>query len=151
LYSVRKAVRRPLYDRRIADVSWKRPVVAVNGRVPVISALVRSAIEKQGLTGAVFHPFDQAGVHFYLATSRSLGTMLIRSNEVLGLRGTCGECGIPQWDAYFGPLRYSRAEWQGEDFIHSAFEEGPVYSQRACQLLKSFEKQVTQVSPVCLE
>jgi hypothetical protein len=140
----------PDYDRRVR-VEWKEPIVMLNGQVPMVCASVRDAIGREGLSGALFHAFDQEGQYSYLATSRRLGKLLVRTDEVLGLRGTCEECGLPHWEVNFGPLRYARADWMGEDFIYSAFEEGPLYSSRAFEVLKSFDNSVSRVSPVYLE
>lgn len=39
------------------------------------------------------------------------------------LDGNCPQCGRVQYDAFFGPVRYRRDEWNGEDVVYSCFSD----------------------------
>jgi hypothetical protein len=75
----------------------------------------------------------------------------VHEDEVFNYRGTCSVCGGPIFDMYFGPLRYSKSCWAGQDVIQSSFHSANVYSRRAAQALMKLDKGITRYAPVFLE
>ena len=78
--------------------------------------------------------------------------MIIRETEdFLDYRGWCEGCDHPKFRMLFGPLRYPKANWQGQDIVNEPFCNSNVYSHKAFELLKSFNKQITKFEPIILE
>jgi hypothetical protein len=52
---------------------------------------------------------------------------------------------------FFGPLRYHREEWAGDDVVRCDFLSRNVYSQKARKLLSAQEKKIISDGIVLLQ
>ncbi len=135
---------------RVGKVKSKKATLAVNGSCEIVSAAAKAAIEAD-LAGAVFTPFDEQDSYFLIRSRMDLGPLVLREEEFLNLRGTCQQCGDPMFDIFFGPLRYPRTRWNGDDIVGSHFAIGNLYSPKAYRVLKSLEPSIMRMAPVVLE
>jgi hypothetical protein len=145
--------RRPVvrdFTKRVARVKTKHKVVMVGVWALVVHRSVKQSVEG-ALRGGVFHPFDQAGEYYYLTAARELEQQVIRAEDGINIRNACPSCGRIEYDVFFGPLRYRREGWNGDDVSYSYFMDTLVFTQRAYELLLSFEHTVKRSEPVVLE
>lgn len=138
-------------DPAVDRVKSKRRVLSVNGDLPIFAREVCQAIDRAGLKGASFQLFDRADSFFYVEASSRLAAPIFRPDEVLGLAGSCAACGRPSFRVRFGPLRFSRVEWSGDDFVWCDLICGLVYSKAAEALLRQHESKISRGNPVVLE
>jgi uncharacterized OB-fold protein len=141
----------PDYNFRVPHANPKKPFVNVNGEVPIFSYEVVQAFKRNNLKGAVFFPFDNEESYFYLKPDSEFSKMIVRENEALNLKGVCEECGRPFFDMFFGPCRYKKEEWNGDDFVMCPFHRFILFTPRAFEILKSFDKKIFLGPPAYLE
>jgi hypothetical protein len=129
---------------RARSAELTSPIVFVNNQFPIVSLQFRNAIREAGLKGAELRPFDIREQSFYLSARSGVGELDVRLDEFLGYRGQCDNCGWHLYDMHFGPQRYRRANWNGDDFVWTDVRCGDVlYSKRAYRVLKSMSPSVT--------
>jgi len=124
---------------RVPEVKSKKPLHSVNGQFKIVSAEVKSAIANS-LVGACFYPFDQQERYFYLGARCNLGPLVIHDDEVIGYTGDCPRCKLPKFTTFFGPLRYAGSRWSGEDVVQESFHDGFLFTPRAFELLRTFDR-----------
>lgn len=124
---------------RVSEVKSKKPLHSVNGQFKIVSAEVKSAIANS-LVGACFYPFDQQEQYFYLGAMCNLGPLVIHDDEVIGYTGDCPRCKLPKFTTFFGPLRYAGSRWSGEDVVQESFHDGFLFTPRAFELLRTFDR-----------
>jgi len=135
---------------RVSEVKSNKPLHSVNGQVKIVSADVRLAIAGS-LVGARFYPFDYQERYFYLCADRDLGPLIIRGEEVIGYAGDCPRCKVPRFNTYFGPLRFARACWHGDDIVHESLHNGCLFTPKAFDLLRTFDRSLSRGGVVFLE
>jgi hypothetical protein len=119
------------------------------GGVIVKSGFAKSLATE--LRGIRFFPFDKEGRYLHLAAKTSLGSIMVNESEYIGYTGTCSECRIPKYKMFFGPLRYSANAWNKDDVVVGGLFNGPIFSQKALNMLKAIEPCSKAMSPVILE
>jgi hypothetical protein len=139
------------YGKWVRRVSSAAPVLSVNGAVDILTYAALDQIRDAGLRGLEDHPFDEEGRYSYLAARTELGEALIHTDETRGYRGRCGVCGRPLFDVHFGPFRFSRGKWSGEDFAWAEIIDRVVVSHAAYAQLVRMGTGVMRLSPVVLE
>lgn len=138
-------------DLIVAKVPGKKAIANISGRCDIVRENLRTAIE-EALTGVVFSAFDTAGQYCCLSSAVRLSTLIAREDEVLNYRGICPKCSVPQFDMYFGPLRFARNGWNGEDVVWCDFPiAGLVFTPKAFNLFRKFEKGTKRDGIVLLE
>lgn len=134
---------------RVSEVRSKKPLLSVNGQFKIVAARVASAIGGT-LSGACFHPFDDQGRYFYLNSERDLGHLIVKE-EVIGYTGPCSQCGRPKFTMFFGPLRFAKSLWQGDDIVHESFHDGYLFTPDAFGLLRTFDRTLKRNGIALLE
>jgi hypothetical protein len=135
---------------RVQSVATRKPIVNVNGQFTIVRSDVASQIDKD-LSGAKLLPFDKQGRYYYLLSTRHLLHLIIRADQTIGFSGQCDKCGLPIFEMFFGPLRYSSEEWKMEDVMHCNFLSCNAYTPKAYDLLRKFEKKVVKDGIILLE
>lgn len=137
--------------KRVEGLTLTGDVLDVNGEIVAVSESTARAIAAGGLKGADLPFFDKRERFHYLLATSDLGPPIIRESEVIGLGGACGDCGLPTYEKYIGPLRYRRRAWNGDDFTHDAFMDNLVVSRASFELLRRIDKRIRMSAPVLLE
>jgi hypothetical protein len=138
------------YDVRVSSVNTSKPIVTINGQFSIVNKTLKKAMEED-LKGGKFYPFDEEDKYFYLSSNTHLGSILMKSEETINLGDRCSECGTPKFDMFFGPLRYSAKNWNDEDIVRGEFYDNVLFSHKAYDLLKKFEKEIQRNDIVILE
>jgi hypothetical protein len=104
----------------------------------------KSALRKildAGLTGLDPKPCTLDSNYFWLDTTIKLKQRLTRPGEAFGFRAErCPGCGFLWNETIFGPIRYAREDYAGEDFAIGIDNWSKLYvSKRALEFLKSIE------------
>jgi hypothetical protein len=139
------------YATRVSRVNSAAPALSVNGTFDILSFGTLKQLERVGLRGMENRPFDEEGQYFYLSARTELGELIIHPGETRGYRGHCPACAMPRFEVYFGPFRFSRSKWSGDDFVWAELIDRVVVSQRAYAELIRMETGVMKLSPVMLE
>lgn len=116
--------------------------------------LVKNSFSKRlsrNLSGVELYPFDKEENYCHLAPRTTLGPMLIDESDYTGLEGRCLKCDKPKYKMYFGPLRYSKDAWSGDDIVEGGLFNGPLFSQKALAFFKSSKVEFKAYTPVVLE
>lgn len=137
-------------NKKVPFVNSKKPIVSVNGDFTIVRQDLKKKMEIE-LMGANFEPFDEKGEYFYLLSKGNLGELVNSSDDFIGYNGICPECNQPIFKMFFGALKYSKSNWNGDDIISGAFHSGLFYTKKAYQLLKSVEKEVIRYGVVVLK
>lgn len=135
---------------RVSEVKSKKPLHSVNGQFKIVSAEVKAAIE-ESLVGACFLPFDQQERYFYLQAMCNLGPLILHDNEVVAHSGECSKCNLPKFTTLFGPLRYGKSRWSGEDIVHESFHNSCLFTPLAFDLLRTFDQDLSRVGIALLD
>ncbi|MBN1910788.1 MAG: hypothetical protein JW818_13670 [Pirellulales bacterium] len=128
---------------QVSKVKSKRPFHSINGQFKIVSAEVKSAIVGS-LAGACFHQFDEQGRYFYLGSECDLGSLVIKNDEVLDYTGECSLCRLPKFTTFFGPLRFVKSLWSGEDIVRESFNDGCLFTPKAFDLLRTFDRSLNR-------
>lgn len=136
--------------RQVRRVDSNAHLASVNGAVEIVSHSALDALVRAGLSGLDTRPFDEQGRYLYLAAQTELGRLVIREDETRGYRGRCAGCGRPLFDVHFGPFRFQRRSWSGDDFVWAELVDRVVVSQAAFAELLKLETGVMRLSPVLL-
>jgi hypothetical protein len=136
--------------RRVDHIKSSKPLLSVNGQFEIVSAEVKAQMESS-LVGAAFYPFDQQGRYFYLRSQSVLSPVLVRGDEVLDYNGTCGDCQRPMFRIFFGPLRFPKTCWSGEDVVVESFHNSCLLTPKAFRLLKTFNRRLIRAGLAFLE
>jgi hypothetical protein len=125
--------------------------VAKHFGIVYVSDAGRSRAVRSELRGAEFTPWQVGDRTFFALTPRSeLKNVVFHSDEAIGFSGNCS-CGWGNFSAYFGPTRYNRSEWSGEDIVWTPHSPYLYYlSHRAIEFFQSLDSQVDVLSPVLL-
>lgn len=135
---------------RVSEVKSKKPLHSVNGQFKIVAAEVMSAIVGS-LVGACFQPFDDQEKYFYLGSECDLGPLAIKDDEVIGYTGECPQCKLPKFTTFFGPLRFAKSRWAGEDVAHESFHDGCLFTPKAFDLLRTFDRGLSRDGIALLE
>jgi hypothetical protein len=138
------------YSKRVRKLKTKHKVGMAGIWAVVVHETVKVRAEDE-LRGAVLRPFDEAGEYYYLAAATSIEQQTVRPEDGLNVRGACSECGRYRYDVFFGPLRYRRKGWNGDDVVYSYFNDALLFTPRAYEVLRSFDRDVERAEPVYLE
>jgi len=144
-----KSKRKIGYNPEIKKISSRKKIAMLEGIRMIVSKDVKTAIIDSGLTGCEFAPADPT--FFYLVPVSKLGKPIMRKSEVRNLKGNCIKCDSPLFDVHFGPLRFYRNDWNGDDFVLSEYLDEILFSQKAYQFLKNYERKISKGDPVYLE
>jgi hypothetical protein len=127
---------------QVANVNANKAILTVNGQFTIVrNDLCKAMIED--LNGFSFEPFDGNGQYFYLQAKSRLKKIIIKNDEVLNFKGNCPQCNAPKYDMFFGPLRYLKREWSGDDIVHSDFQDNLLFTEKAFNVIKKFENEIT--------
>lgn len=137
-------------DVQVPSVKSKRPILYVNGQFVIVDNVARDAIEAQ-LTGVHFLPFDEKGQYHYLLADIDLGSLVIKDDEVIGYSGDCPECGLPLFKTLFGPTRYDKHQWSGQDIVSESFHRQLLFIQKAFKVLKAIDSKTRRIALALLE
>jgi len=135
---------------QVSEVKSRKPLLSVNGQIVIVAAKVKAAID-ESLLGACFHPFDEQERYFYLGAEGDVGPLVIRENEVIDYQGNCSRCLLPKFKTYFGPLRYAKTFWSGEDIVRESFHDGYLFTPKAYNLLRKFDQTLSRGGIALLE
>ena len=138
------------YNVRVSRIKASKPIVTINGQFSIVNKKLKEIIE-ENLNGGWFYPFDEENKYYYLSSNTHLGNILLKKEETINLGEKCTECGIPKFDMFFGPLRYSAKNWNDEDIVRGEFYDNVLFSKKAYNLLKEFEKEIQRNDIVLLE
>ncbi len=121
--------------------------------VCIATAAGKLHFERAGLTGAAFKPVQSQGKQqlFVLAPLCELRHMVVRPTDAFGFTGYC-TCGWPQMKKLFGPRRFRKSDWNGDDIVwtsHSAYVY--YFSPRAIDVIQQIVPKAEKLDPVFLE
>ncbi len=136
---------------RVSKVRSRHAVLSVNGEFTVVGRKVKDGLQRGDLEGCRFEPFSEDEAFFYLLARSGLGDPIIRPDESLGYAGPCSTCGRPRFRVHFGPLRFPRAAWTGDDFAWCDFTSSLLYSPRAVTAIQKYQPDAERGDPVFLE
>jgi hypothetical protein len=137
-------------NRRVEHVKSSRPLLSVNGQFMIVSAEVKAQMESS-LVGSSFYPFDHQDRYFYLRSRSVLSPLLVRDDEALDAKGTCADCQRPMFRIFFGPLRFPKTCWSGEDVVVESFHNSCLFTPKAFRLLKTFNRRLIRAGLAFLE
>lgn len=138
------------YGKRAGRIRTPHKVALAADRFVIVHRSVKEQAERE-LEGVSFAPFDREGRYFTVVPSAELRHQIVHPDDGININGNCPKCGRVQYDAFFGPLRYRRDEWNGEDVVYSYFSDELLFTRRAFDLLRSSDIEVDVSEPVVLE
>ncbi|MFC2155798.1 hypothetical protein ACFLRB_04845 [Acidobacteriota bacterium] len=137
-------------DKRVTRVKSKKPIVSVNGQFTIVKKDLKDKMVKE-LSGLYFEPFDENEEYFHLLSKSSLGELVNTPDDFIGYNGICPKCKLPVFKMFFGSLAFAQSNWNGDDIVSGDFNRGVFFSEKAYQLIKSVEKEVSRDSVVILK
>ncbi|MFN6105081.1 MAG: hypothetical protein ACK5EA_11630 [Planctomycetaceae bacterium] len=135
---------------RVEQVMSTRPLLSVNGQFKIVSRQVKTAIEST-LIGSCFNPFDLEKRYYHLHSLCNVGNLVIHPEEVIGYLGLCTTCGNPKLESLFGPWRYLKSNWSGEDVVNESFLGTCLFSSKAFFFLKELDHTIARDGIALLE
>jgi hypothetical protein len=137
-------------NKRVPKVKSKKPIVIVNGQFTIVKKELKIKMESE-LSGTYFEPFDECGEYFHLLAKSHLCDLVNTPDDFIEYGGICKECNLPVFKMFFSALKYSKANWNGDDVVSGAFHSGVFFTEKAFTLLKSVEKETIRYGVVILK
>lgn len=137
-------------DVQVEVVKSKKPFLSVNGDFDIVRTDIGKQMEET-FSGTLLSPFDKHGRYQYLLSKSHLRHLLIRLTEVSRFDGECSECSSPLFGNHFGPFRYPREEWNGDDIVYSDCLETLCYAPRVFEFMRRHEKRIRKHGIVLFE
>lgn len=132
-------------------IRYSKKLFALSEDTDVISYSGKQAIEAAGLRGLNFGAFDTGGNYFTFRAKTTLETQHFPDNEYEGDQNVCASCG--HCKGYrFGPHRFRRSEWNGDDFVSlRGWPDFVCCTPRAFSVLLTLDKSIQRAGMVALE
>lgn len=111
-----------------------RPAVAINGRMLAFHQEMVEGLSKE-FPCFRHSPIDDAGRYFRITPRCRLEPLIVLQSESIGLKAECELCRVPQFDMFFGPLRYPATAWDGAEIVFGVFHDGILFAPRAAEWL----------------
>ena len=119
----------------------------------IISTKGRDALIAHQTTGLQFEPFDSQQTYYNLSVLESLDNPVFHESEYEEFKGECKVCHEWRFTRYFGPHRYHRNDWHGQDVVLGSGSSARAFlcTPRVFEVFRRIEPEVERETPAFFE
>jgi hypothetical protein len=139
--------------RSVAQVKSDRAFGSYGSNRWLLSAAGRKALEaEKWIDGITLKEFDLALSFFEFDVDTTLDDPIFTRAESRGFQGKCPLCSAWVFEQYFGPARFHRQTWKGQDFVRGEGLFSVLYcTPMAFKALSRVEPEIKRLEPLFFE